>query len=1366
MKISVSSSLHKQISVGGAVAGSLRALICCLTLLLTKPEEIKALAPDIYRASNTESLSNNSVMMMEQDDKGFLWLGTYDGLNRYDGKHISVFRHEIDNSSSLSGNVINELHKAEKGYLWVLTTMGLDKFSTDRLCADEHFDVIRAGRHTLVSDTIGNAFVVSPGNKFMYYDPTAKIFRTHTQPAWVDNLAYCRGLKTGNNTLWFFSSGGNVYKVHYDFSDGYSPQNVHFTWQKTKICNDKIIDAYSATHGFYILSDKGDLIYHDEISRNVRLIRNIKSEVRRLGKISRIVQHGNDLILGFPSGGLMRLCGDRSYEPEMLYTETGIFSLLHDARQPLVWIATDGRGLYKLCNVNSRYKSIHSMQLPDLTKPIRTFFTDSRNNLWIGTKGDGLYILDNYLTLHSEGTIPPERIRCLGKNPGAPGDITTNQVFAIKESPIKPGRIWISGQGPGISYMDGESGEIHNLEAPDIVDIHDFYEASDTLLWLASSTRGLMKIVTDGNDKVLSTKTYIFRRGKHTCNEIYTLAYDGHHSLYIGCRGGIGIISFDMETGKCATLTDINESLPGLGDIISLAYSGDGTLYFGSSIGGGIVDCRNPEKPILTKILTIRDGMPNDMVHSIIPADDGDVWLSTNKGLSRYNIKTSTIHNTSGIAGDINEFCDNSGYRSPQNGDIFFGALNGIVCIKAEVDKTVNSDGSPIDLVFTSLRVNGTDRTPPEDALTNGISFSHGDDVIRISFAAIDYISGDFINYWYMLEGQGDKWINLGTDPSVTFTNLPPGKYKLHVRCETDGERTNTKAFMLPFDITPAWYASWPSFCLYILAFILLILGIIQRSRRIYNNKRHELERRLYEKEQERLFADRKEFFTNITHEFCSPLTLIMNVSDTLKKHAEETKDTQMEPYVDILYRNTKQLNDLVQEILDFRYMEEDGFINLKVQQYTIKNIIQRCVHGYEEIARQNSINFTIEMDQPDAHWNTDISCLAKILNNLMSNAFKYTPIGGEIRVATKITPEGKLQISVYNTGQGISDEDRKLLFNKFAVFNNVDTNGYREIASRHGLGLFISHEMTVKLGGNIQVNSVEGEFACFTVTLPPMTINPVAENATSVKTPYSAGESQLTDKARILVIDDNPDILFLVSDILSKDYAVSCVSNSDEARTFIERQIPALIITDIMMPGEDGLEFINYIRSNKYTRSLPVIVLSAKITEQDKIEAYNAGADAYITKNFKAEMLQTIVARLLKSKNTNKDYYRSSDSAVTVESGMEISNEGKLFLNSIRKHISENLDDESKLSPAGLAEATGTDIRTLYRRFKKYTPYTPGEFVKKCRYAYAANLILTTDLTIQEIIYRIGMNNKTVFYSDFKKIYGMTPKEYRSSTH
>ena|GEM_PF-125151 len=1326
--------------------------------------------PGIVRASNTESLSNNSLMMLEQDERGFMWLGSYDGLNRYDGKGIRVFRHETDNPQSLSGNVINEVHKAEHDNLWVLTTMGLDKFSTRHLTAHEHYDEIRAARHTFVSDTLGNAFVVSPDCQFMYYDKVDKKFRTAETPDFVGSLAYCPAVMTGNNTVWYLPREHYAYKLHFDFSAGYDENHAQFSWQKVKIGEHDTYEAFESPRGFYTLNSIGEIHHHDEVSHTVRLIRNLHKEVDTYGKVSNIVPYNNDVYIAFANSGVMRLRGDADYDPEMIYSETGAFNLLHDKRQNLIWVATDGRGLYKICNTDTRYKSIHSSQIPGLTKPIRTFFTDSHNNLWIGTKGNGLIVLKDYPTLPTEGEIPAHRIIRYGTHPGAPGDLPTNQIFSIKESAFTPGRIWLAGKGPGISHIDTE-GRIVNLDGPDIADIHDLFEASDSVLWLASSTFGLIKVVTDGGNRVLHTDTYVFRVDKHICYEIYTMAWDGHDILYIGCRGGIGIIRFNINDGTYSPLCNINEQIPGIGDIISLAYTSDGTLYFGSSIGGGIVDCSNPENPRLTKVLTRSDGLANDMIHSIIPdIGGGNVWLSTNKGLARYNTASGVLHNTTGIAGDINEFCDNSGYVSPQSSDLIFGALNGIVCVKKDAalpNPTAATTTAP-EVVLTGLTVNGIDMIPDFDSREQELEFNYDDDVISISFSALDYITGDYINYWYQLEGLSDKWVNLGTSPTVTFTNLAPGKYTLRVRCENDGENAGFEAFVLPFKVNPAWYDTWYSYSIFFLLAAGILFFIYNRSRKIYAEKRRELEQRLHEKEQERLYADRKEFFTNITHEFCSPLTMIMGICDEIKKHTDKPENQKLRPYVVSLCENSKYLNELVQEILDVRYMEDGSFVHLKIQPIAIENVFKRWVHGYEEIAHQNGINFITEVEQPDLRWNTDVSCLSKIVTNLMSNAVKYTPTGGEIRVSAKQTPEGELQFEVRNTGQGIPQEHLKQLFNKFAVFNNVDSNGYREMSSRHGLGLFITHGMVTKLGGTIEADSIVGEFTRFTVTLPLMSVHSNIVDETSAASTAGTDGHPIDIKPEVLVVDDNPDILWLVSNILSADYTVTSVRSVAEARKQTERQIPAAIITDIMMSmsEENGLDFIRYIRSNKFTRNLPVIVLTAKISEEDKIEGYNAGADAYVTKPFNSDVLKTLVANMIERKNADKDYYRSSESAVTLQSGLEISNEGKQFIDMIRKYISENLEDESKLSPTELARAAGVDVRTLYRRFKKYSPYTPNEFVKKCRYAYGANLILTTDLTIQEIIYRIGMNNKTVFYADFKKIYGMTPKEYRSSYH
>lgn len=542
---------------------------------------------------------------------------------------------------------------------------------------------------------------------------------------------------------------------------------------------------------------------------------------------------------------------------------------------------------------------------------------------------------------------------------------------------------------------------------------------------------------------------------------------------------------------------------------------------------------------------------------------------------------------------------------------------------------------------------------------------------------------------------------------------------------------------------------------------LVAIVYFIFRSLRAVYNRRRELDRQLKRKEQELLFAERKEYFTGIINEFRAPLTVITGICDTLS-HLSST-NTELKPYVDKLRSNADHLSNLAQEILEARDIDNDN-IELNIQPMTIESIFKKWVYGYEEIARQNNINLSTIIEQPNLRLNTDETCMGKIITALMSNAIKYTPAGGDIRVTAGLNAMEELRLEVYNTGKGISKKERNRLFDKRPVIADGSNDTFQDISTLRGLGMSICHQMAVLLGAQIKVESAEGEYARFIVVFPKMNVQPAGDDETPNVTADTPRE--LVDKPEILVVDDNPDILWLVSSILSKEHVVTAANNVTEARQAIEQQIPALIITDITMPGESGLEFIRFIRENRYTRNLPIIVLSAKSSEKDKIDGYKAGADAYFTKPFNTEILSALVARMLQRKSSDIHYYRSPESAATLDNGKEISNESKMFIDNMRKYIINNLDDENKLSPAALAKAMSVDIRTLYRRFKKDTPYTPSEFVKSIRYAYAANLILTTTLTIQEIIYQIGMNNKTVFYSDFKKIYGMTPKEYRKVKH
>ncbi|MDE6086061.1 MAG: response regulator [Muribaculaceae bacterium] len=519
----------------------------------------------------------------------------------------------------------------------------------------------------------------------------------------------------------------------------------------------------------------------------------------------------------------------------------------------------------------------------------------------------------------------------------------------------------------------------------------------------------------------------------------------------------------------------------------------------------------------------------------------------------------------------------------------------------------------------------------------------------------------------------------------------------------------------------------------------------------------------MHEKEHERLMAERKEFFASFTHELCSPLTMIMGVCETLNKLSDSPEYRDLKPYVDTLYKNSTQLNDLVKGFLDVEHTEDANLIKLNIQPVKVDDIFKRWVYVYEDVAGQHKISLVTDVEQPDLRWNTDVLCMSKIVTTLMLVIFKHTASGATVRVSEKATAKDELILQFDVSGAGFSGKSWNQIFEMLADVDEESGGKDAGDASGRDLNFAVIRVMASKLQAKIYVGSEGDELGRIRIVFPQMYVVQPLEDVQPVMPAERFNRKD--DTPEILIVDDNPDILWLVSDILGSDYVITSAANGAEARRAVERQIPSLIITDMIMPDETGIDFIKFIRGNKFTRNLPVIILSAKISEEDKIEGYNAGADAYVTKPFNADFIKTLVARLLR-KTADENYYRSPESAVTLDGGIEISNEGKVFFDSIRKYVSNNLDDESKLSPDAIANAMGVDIRTLYRRFKKYTPYTPSEFVKKIRYGFAANLILTTDLTIQEIIFQIGMNNKTVFYSDFKKIYGMTPKEYRNSKH
>ena len=901
--------------------------------------------------------------------------------------------------------------------------------------------------------------------------------------------------------------------------------------------------------------------------------------------------------------------------------------------------------------------------------------------------------------------------------------------------------------------------------------VHAIREVNDSTLWMATTGDGLLEVVIGrkGGELVIKyVKSFILEKDGKICNEFHSMSYDDEASLlYLGSRGGYGLVRFNLLTKKYEFIPMNNAGNRAVGDVLCMCYSKDSTFYLGASSGMTQMKLHSGNPAEVRQYSRI-DGIKNDMVHGILEDSDGCVWLSTNKGLTKYNPHNRFFHNYESPDLDVTEFSDDAYWKCPYTGKLFFGGINGVIWVDPQNDRQENYKPA---LHFFEMKMGHETHSLYDytDQKTGYVTIPPNISTFSISFVATDYIHGENYEYSYLLENYNTSWTELQKDNEVVFTKLPYGNYVLKVRYKNDVFDSDAKEYFLHIRVLPPWYRGSWAMIAYGLVLATICLGIVYWLRRRIVEKQAEVARKIREEQKEKLYEAKLNFFANITHELCTPLTLINGVNDYIKISADRLADGKLEKYARILGENVTNLNELIQEILDIRKIEEVGFSHIQIKRVSVSSLIRKQCESFIPVAEQNGINFTFsDVDKP-VYWNTDVPSLKKIIRNLVSNAFKYTEQKGTIDVSVRIENES-LIIKVYNTGKGIAEADLKTIFDRFHILGDLDGNNYTQMTSRNGLGLFICHSMVQLLRGEINVESKEGESAGFIVTLPyleveEMDLDEQADEEVPVAQPVvSAVAAETTGNIGnpvILVVDDNRDIVWLIKETLSSEYAVREAFNAEEALALMDQQTPDLIITDIMMPSMDGFALISRIKSDKFTRHIPLIVVSAKVSESEQAEGLDLGADVYLTKPFSSVVLHSVVNRLMANKKELKDYYYSPESAYEQSGGQLIHQEDKEFMDSVTAIIKENLAQDT-LRPELIADKLGMNTRALYRRFKKISPLTPSDFIKDYRMMHAARLLVTTNLSVQEIIYQVGISNKSYFYREFSAKYGVTPGEYR----
>lgn len=1298
-----------------------------------------------------QGLSQSSVLCIIQDQSGFMWFGTKDGLNRYDGNSFRIFQHIYNDSTSLGNNVINSLLETKDKDIWVGTDAGIYIYHPTSECFTK-FEMhsqdgvlITQPVYKIIADSKNNIWMAVESQGVFCYDIHNRQLSHYTikNPNEINSIAI-----DYSNTIWVGYKGKGLYYTNDNF------KSFHLFTDETAT------NIFADDHIFNIMPDNYNHLY-------------IGSSKGGLKQINRMTKKVTDLL---PAAGQSQNVFVRNI---LKYSDKEL------------WVATEG-GIYIYNVENNEVQHIEhnrndSYSLSD--NAIYDIYKDNEGGIWIGSYFGGI---DYY----------PAQFTNFEKYYPLTGQNSISGKIVREFCEDNDGNLWIGTEDGGLNKFNPATKQFSKFEDKDLYyNIHALCLDNNTL-WIGTYSKGLHSLDLKTN----RTKHYVMGHDKNTLidNSIYSMCKTSTGDLYIGTPAGLnkynhnkddftriekmnGIFIFDiLEDHKGniwfatynsgifeynpvndtwrnysahSTLKDNN--LP-YNKVISILEDSKGRLWF-TMQGGGFCSF-NPGTETFTNYNTSK-GLTNNVIYQIVEDDNETYWLTSNKGLIHFDLPNKNFKVFTTRNGLLNNQFNYRSSIKTQKGDIYFGGINGFITFNSK-QFAENKFYPPVvitDFYLFNKKANINEQDSP---LTSSISFTkqldlkYNQNSFAFKFAALGYGASGTNQLQYKLEGFDKEWYTSDSNnPMATYTNLKPGDYTFSVKSsnyqgEWNGEYQSIQIHINP----PLWRSTWA----YILYIILIsgftVYAVYRFRKRMIDKQKLQFERLESEKEKE-LYHAKIDFFTNIAHEIRTPLTLIKGpLENVLKK--TDLNEKEVKENLNIMEQNTLRLLNLTNQLLDFRKTETKGF-RLNFMNYNISEILKETYTRFLPTAKQNNLKFDIQVPEKDFYAPVDKEALTKILSNLFNNAIKYgqSCIIARLDAPSENNPD-KFQITVSNDGALIPKDMEEEIFKPFVQIKSTP-NGQRIAGT--GIGLPLARSLAELHKGRLYLKNEGLIFFC--VELPVVQENVIQLNKSYIEDSHNIANKPLTNvsenKNTILVVDDDLEILSFVSKQLQKNYKVITATNGKEALERLETESVNLIVSDVMMPEMDGFELCKSLKDDINYSHIPIILLTAKATLQSKIEGIELGADAYIEKPFSTEYLLVKITTLLANLEKLRKAFTSSPfvEAKTIA----LSNADEKFLDKLTETIKKNIS-EPEFNVDILASEMNMSRSSLHRKIKSIAQITPNEYIQLERLKTAAQLLQSGNYKINEICYIVGFNSSSYFAKCFQKQFGVLPKEFCSS--
>lgn len=1351
------------------------AFYCVVSFIQAQLDDMRFLS-----LSTNDGLSQISVLQIVQDADGFLWFGTRNGLNRYNGYDFDVYKYRSNNPQTISDNHISALCEGGDGTLWVGTMNGLNRMDRHKEIFERDFaSTITTGSlfpekmhiFSLLLDASGSLWIgAGPGlyvfdsvindirhltlNGLLVNNPVRAIGEDRQGHIYLGTTY--RGLlvvdRDFNLLAHYAHESGNDLSLSGNFVSTIFFDNNDNLWVGTRYAGLNLFDEDEQRFRRYNEANSG-------ISNNE--IRCIEAD-----------ESGNLVIGTFGGLNVLNVETDKFTVYNRLRQEEGdlnhfsIYAVLYDNAGTL-WVGSYSGGINYYCPYNYRFK-YNDPLLPesDLFGVIGPM-VEKDGMLYIATEGGGLLKYDpkeesyQYFFIESGDPVPYfENI--------------------IKSLFLDDGVLWCGTAVGKIYSFDFKTNQFtkrYNLQRSDV--IYSLYKDPKDNLFVGSvGAKGLIKITPEGD----YVSEFPLEDGASVSfQNVRTFFPVDDHSFLVGTRNE-GVFFYDAPTLQLMRYADDFKSV---GEYVSSIVKMEGERYWVGFFGGGIGEL--DLKKGFTRVFDMTNGMPDDNVCAMLEGDEGMLWISTLTGLVEFDTQRELFTNytlESGIR--INEFSLHAALKK-SDGHLYFSGNNGFISFSPN-EISPNPFIPPVYL--TELTVNNRPVVYAEGnsflerplSLIDRITLKYDEANFTLSYVALNYVFPEKNQYAYRLEGFDEEWVDAGSRRTAFYTNIPPGDYVFKVKAANNDGRWNEQGARINIKVLPPFWKSPWALMGYFAVFVSLLGGFLWHFR-MKETFKSDLHRKQIEKQAlEDFHKERIQLFTNFSHELRTPLTLIYGPLQDLMAKADI--EAGLRSTLQLIYRNTERLMNLVNQLMDFRKREE-GKLELAVEKNNYTAFVREMVLAFSVLAKKRNIHLTYEGPEDIKESFFDASLMEKVFFNLLSNAFKNVPDGGQIVVALKMVarpgdllPDYLLNttlmghtgpfiyMGVADNGGGIPAESLQRIFDPFYQLRSKDS----AINPGTGLGLSLSKGIVEMHGGAIWAESKAGEGAVFQMVLPFQEASGPAEEVDKpAKQPgsrfvieeamdTSSPKDVSPNKGTVLVVEDNREVRAYLVQLLQPFYLVLQAQDGQAALEVARKRMPDLILSDVMMPVMDGVKFCQKLKEDLTISHIPVILITARSSFFHIKEGYQSGADDYITKPFSSKLLLLKVENLLATRERMKALFSKRFSSESLGISVVSADEG--FMQKMSEFIQNNLSNPD-LNIEMFCREVGVSRANLYRKMKSLTGLSANEYIRNIRLETGARLLKETDLTVAEVSERVGFNSPAYFSSCFKNVYNIAPKDY-----